>query len=169
MELFGQLGIALLSLIITIVANTAAHVMPRPPAQQPPAQASAPMPSPELGIDYGSLPSAALGRELKYAVMLPPSYKTDAKRRYPVLYFLHGMNGSEGEFERRGVAAKVASLRAQGLIGDFIIVAVDGGRSSFYLNSKSGVRYEDAIIQDLIPHVEKTYRATGTRDGGAIQ
>ena len=73
MELFGQLGIAILSLIITIVANTAAHVMPRPVAQQPP-QASASMPSTELGIEYNSLQSAALGKELKYAVMLPPSY-----------------------------------------------------------------------------------------------
>lgn len=168
MELFGQFGIAILSLVITLLANTAAHVLPRQQAQ-PPAQASASMPSSELGIEYSSLQSAALGKELKYAVMLPPSYKSDAKRRYPVLYFLHGMNGNEGEFERRGVAAKVAAMRAQGLIGEFIIVAVDGGRSSFYLNSKSGVRYEDAIIQDLIPHIEKTYRAAGTREGRAIQ
>ena len=167
MELFGQLGIAILSLIITIVANTAAHVMPRIPAQQPP-QASATMPSTELGIEYNSLPSAALGKDLKYAVMLPPSYKTDAKRRYAVLYFLHGMFGNEGEFERRGVAAAVARLREQGLIGEFIIVAPAGG-NSFYLNAKNGVRYEDAIIQDLIPHIEKTYRAIGTREGRAIQ
>src|SRR5690242_19961434 len=127
MELFGQLGIALLSLIISIIASTAAHVLPRSPAQQAP-QASASMPSSELGIEYSSLQSAALGKELKYAVMLPPSYKTDAKRRYPVLYFLHGMFGSEREFERRGVAAKIASMREQGAIGEFIIVAVDGGR-----------------------------------------
>ena len=167
MELLGQLGIAILSLIITIVANTAAHVMPRTPAQQPP-QASATMPSTELGVEYNSLPSAALGKDLKYAVMLPPSYKTDAKRRYAVLYFLHGMFGNEGEFERRGVAAAVARLREQGLIGEFIIVAPAGG-NSFYLNAKNGVRYEDAIIQDLIPHVEKTYRAIGTPDGRAIQ
>jgi S-formylglutathione hydrolase FrmB len=167
MELLGHLGIAILSLIITMLANTAAHVMPRLPAQQPP-QASATMPSTESGIEYKSLQSAALGKDLKYAVMLPPSYKTDAKRRYPVLYFLHGMFGNEGEFERRGVAAKIASLRDQGLIGEFIIVAPAGG-NSFYLNAKNGVRYEDAVIQDLIPHIEKTYRATGTREGRAIQ
>lgn len=189
MELLGQFGIALLSLVITIVANTAAHVLPRP--QAPPVaqasapgepsvtdnggglrefkQAQAPTPSADMGIEYGSLQSAALGRELKYGVMLPPSYKTEAKRRYPVLYFLHGMNGNEGEFEHRGVAAAVARLRQQGLIGEFIIVALDGGRSSFYLNSKSGVRYEDAVIQDLIPHIEKSYRAAGTREGRAIQ
>jgi len=169
MELFGQLGIAILSLVITLLANTAACVYPRQPQQQPAAQATTTMQSSDLGIEYSSLQSAALGAELKYAVMLPPSYKTDTKRRYPVLYFLHGMFGNEREFERRGVAAKVAAFRDQGLTGEFIIVAVDGGRSSFYLNSKSGVRYEDAIIQDLIPYVEKTYRATGKREGRAIQ
>lgn len=168
MELFGQLGIAILSLIITLVANTAAHVLPRQQAQTPAAQATTTMPSTELGIEYHALESAALGKELKYAVMLPPSYKADAKRRYPVLYFLHGMFGNEGEFERRGVAAKIASLREQGLIGEFIIVAPAGG-NSFYLNAKNGVRYEDAIIQDLIPQIEKTYRTVGTRDGRAIQ
>jgi S-formylglutathione hydrolase FrmB len=167
MELLGQFGIAILSLIITIVANTAACHMPRSVEQQP-AQTSTTMPSTELGIEYSSLSSAALGKELKYAVMLPPSYKTDAKRRYPVLYFLHGMFGNEGEFERRGVAAAVAHLREQGLIGEFIIVAPAGG-NSFYLNAKNGVRYEDAIVQDLIPHIEKTYRALGTREGRAIQ
>ena len=93
MELLGQLGIAILSLIITILANTAAHVMPRPQAQQS-SQAQASMPSTEQGIEYNSLQSAALGKELKYAVMLPPSYKAEAKRRYPVLYFLHGMFGN---------------------------------------------------------------------------
>ncbi|HKP13921.1 MAG TPA: alpha/beta hydrolase-fold protein, partial [Blastocatellia bacterium] len=136
MELFGHIGIAILSLIITWAANTAAHVLPRQQAQ-PPAQAATTMQSTDLGIEYSSLQSAALGKELKYAVMLPPSYKAETKRRYPVLYFLHGMFGNEGEFEKRHVAAKVASLREQGLIGEFIIVAPAGG-NSFYLNSKSG-------------------------------
>ena len=167
MEFLGQIGIAVLSLLITVVASTAAHFMPRSTAQQPPA-ASASGPSQDLGVEYGALQSAALGKELKYAVMLPPSYKTDSKRRYPVLYFFHGMFGNEGEFQRKGVAAAVAHLRDQGVIGDLIIVSPAGG-NSFYLNSKNGVRYEDAIVQDLIPYIEKTYRAIGTRDGRAIQ
>ena len=43
-------------------------------------------------------------------VYLPPSYARETNRRYPVLYFLHGMNGNEAEFERRGVAAAVEKL-----------------------------------------------------------
>jgi len=167
MEMFGHFAIAILSLVITLVANTAAHLMPRNFMQTPQATATAP-PSSDAGVEYGSLQSSSLGKELKFAVQLPPSYKTDTKRRYAVLYFLHGMFGNEGEFQRRGVAAAVARLRAEGKIGDFIIVA-PAGENSFYLNSKPGVRYEDAIIKDLIPYIEKNYRAVGTPGGRAIQ
>jgi S-formylglutathione hydrolase FrmB len=167
MDMLLQLAIGLLSLIISLVANTAAHLLPR--AQSAPAQATAPaQTSPANRVEYGSLASASLGKDLKFAVQLPASYETDKKRRYPVLYFLHGMNGNEGEFERRGVAAAVTKLREAGKIGEFIVVA-PAGENSFYVNAKNGLRYEDAIIKDLIPHVEKTYRAVTTRDGRAIQ
>ncbi|HEV8481959.1 MAG TPA: alpha/beta hydrolase family protein [Blastocatellia bacterium] len=145
---------------LVLLACAAFNAFPQTPQQ--PAVASEPH------VDYSSLPSAALGRELKFAVLLPPSYEKETKRRYPVLYFLHGMNGSEGEFQRRGVAAAIGKLRDDGKIGEFIVVA-PAGQNSFYLNAKNGVRYEDAIIQDLIPFVEKTYRALGTQAGRAIQ
>jgi enterochelin esterase family protein len=167
MEIMHQLAIAFLSIIITLVANTAANLMPRHAGAAHQAAASAP-PSQDNGVEYGSLQSSSLGKELKYAVQLPPSYKSDTKRRYPVLYFLHGMNGNEGEFQRRGVAAEVSKLRDEKKIGEFIIVA-PAGENSFYLNSKSGVLYEDAIIKDLLPHVEKTYRTMSTPAGRAIQ
>src|ERR1041384_3778263 len=125
MEILHQLAIAALSIIITLVANNAALLMPRQQAGN--SQAAAPaQTSPDAGVEYGSLQSPSLGKELKYAVQLPPSYKTDTKRRYPVLYFLHGMNGNEGEFQRRGVAAEVAKLRDEKKIGEFIIVAPAG-------------------------------------------
>ncbi|HKV38005.1 MAG TPA: alpha/beta hydrolase-fold protein [Blastocatellia bacterium] len=119
-------------------------------------------------VEYGSFHSDSLGADLNFAIQLPPSYKTDKNRRYPVLYFLHGMFGTEKEFERRGIAAAVEKMRAEGKFGDFIIVAPAGG-NSFYVNAKNGVRYEDAIVKDLIPYVERTYRAIGTREGRAIQ
>lgn len=167
METLGHFAIAILSLIITLVANTAAHLMPASSRQAPQSTSAAPV-STTTGVEYGSLPSPSIGKDLKFAIQLPPSYKTDTKRRYPVLYFLHGMFGNEGEFQRRGVAAAVAKMREEGKIGEFIIVA-PAGENSFYLNSKNGVRYEDAIIKDLIPYIEKTYRAMATNAGRAIQ
>jgi S-formylglutathione hydrolase FrmB len=140
----------------------------RTSAEQQSAPAKPPAATDGSRIDYATMQSAALGRELKFAVQLPPSYDKDPKRKFPVLYFLHGMNGNEGEFENRGVAAAINKLREDGKIGEMIIVA-PGGKNSFYLNAKNGEQYEDAIIKDLIPHVEKTYRTAGTRDGRAIQ
>lgn len=119
-------------------------------------------------VTYATFHSASLDRDLNYAVLLPASYNKDTKRRYPVLYFLHGMNGNEREFERRGVAAAVEKMEADGKIGEFIIVSPAGG-NSFYINAKSGVRYEDAIVKDLIPYIESNYRAIGTSNGRAIQ
>jgi putative tributyrin esterase len=164
-----QLAIGILSLVITLVAHSAATLMPRNTTQQtaPPAAATT-QSTAEGRVEYASLQSSALGKELKYAVQFPPSYDRDSKRRYPVLYFLHGMFGSEQEFQRRRVAATVDKLREEGKIGEFIIIA-PAGENSFYLNAKNGVRYEDAIVNDLIPYVEKTYRVIGTRDARAIQ
>lgn len=157
------IGLLLLALALPALAIFAGF------GQTPSASPGAP-PQASAGdrVEYGSLQSAALGRELKYAVQLPPSYDKEKNRKYPVLYFLHGMNGNEGEFQRRGVAAAVSRLREQGKIGEFIIIA-PAGENSFYINSKNGLKYEDAIIKDLIPHVEKSYRAIAATEGRAIQ
>ena len=162
-----HIAVGVLSVIIALVANAAAHFMPRQATAPQQATASA-QTAGTSRVEYGSLSSSALGRELKFAVQFPPSYETDAKRRYPVLYFLHGMFGNEREFERRGVAAAISKMRDEGKIGDFVIVA-PAGENSFYLNAKNGAQYEDAIIKDLIPHIEKTYRVMNKPADRAIQ
>lgn len=167
MDIFMQLAVGILSVMITLVANMAAHLMPRQTASTPQASTSA-QSAPQNRLEYGSLQSASIGKELKFAVQFPPSYDSDTKRRYPVLYFLHGMFGNEREFERRGVASAIAKLREDGKIGEFVIVS-PAGENSFYLNAKNGPQYEDAIIKDLIPYVEKTYRVMTTPSGRAIQ
>jgi S-formylglutathione hydrolase FrmB len=167
MDIFMQLAVGILSVMITLVANMAAHLMPRQTASTPQTATSA-QSAPQNRLEYGSLQSASIGKELKFAVQLPPSYDSDTKRRYPVLYFLHGMFGNEREFERRGVASAIAKLREDGKIGEFVIVS-PAGENSFYLNAKNGPQYEDAIIKDLIPYVEKTYRVMTTPSGRAIQ
>src|SRR5439155_361183 len=167
MDIFMQLAVGILSVMITLVANMAAHLMPRQTGSAPQTSASA-QSTPQNRLEYGSLQSPSLGKELKFAVQFPPSYDNDNKRRYPVLYFLHGMNGTEREFERRGVAAVISKMREEGKIGEFIIVS-PAGENSFYLNAKNGAQYEDAIIKDLIPYIEKTYRVIGTPTTRSIQ
>src|ERR1051325_1446829 len=126
MDILMQLAIGLLSIVINLVASVAANLMPHSVAAPQALATTQTTTTPAGGVEYNSLQSASLGKELKFAILLPPSYKTDTKRRYPVLYFLHGMNGNEHEFERRGVAAAVNKMREEGKIGEMIIVSPAG-------------------------------------------
>jgi S-formylglutathione hydrolase FrmB len=119
-------------------------------------------------VEYTKFRSESLGRDVNCAVSLPPSYDKEAQRRYPVLIFLHGLFNNERDWEERGMQARLEELRAAGRIGEFI-VAVPYGANSFYLNGKDGTRYEDAIVNDFIPFVDKSYRTQGTPRGRAIE
>jgi len=110
--------------------------------------------------------SAALGREVGYVVDLPPSYDAAAPKKYPVVYALHGLFEGSGFWERRGLAAILAELRAGGGLPEFLVVAVDGG-NSFFVNARGG-RYEDLVTQDFVAHVEASYRVVPGRAGRAL-
>lgn len=110
--------------------------------------------------------SAALGREAAYVVDLPASYDTSGTRKYPVVYALHGLFEGSGFWERRGLAAALATLRAANGLPEFLVVAVDGG-NSFFVNAPGG-RYEDLVAKDLIAHVESSYRVVAGREGRAF-
>jgi S-formylglutathione hydrolase FrmB len=119
-------------------------------------------------VVYTKFRSESLGRNVDCAISLPPSYEREPQRRYPVLIFLHGLFNNHRDWEERGMQARLEALRAAGKVGEFI-VAVPDGANSFYLNGKDGTRYEDAIVNDFISFVDKSYRTTGTGRGRAIE
>jgi S-formylglutathione hydrolase FrmB len=107
--------------------------------------------------------SAILERSVRYCAFLPASFDQDTSRRYPVLYYLHGLGDNEQSLLNLGGWDVISELRRQGKIGDFIVLAPSAGRT-FYLNSENGkVRYEDFFMKEFIPQMEKKYRAQGTR------
>ena len=54
----------------------------------------------------------------------------------------------------------VEDMREKGELKDFLIATPDGG-ASFYINSKDGKeRYEDFLLQEFLPFIEKRYRAS---------
>jgi len=110
-------------------------------------------------IEYAEFQSASLGRSVRYAVSLPPSYEQKPTARYPLVIFLHGLNNDERDWETQGIEAKLAALRAAGKVGEFI-VAIPYGANSFYLNARDGTRYEDAIVKDFLPFIDGKYRTT---------
>ena len=107
--------------------------------------------------------SEILARPVRYCAFLPPSFDQDKTRRYPVLYYLHGLGDDEQSLLNSGGLDLVAELRSQGKVGDFIILAPSAGHT-FYINSASGkLCYEDFFMREFMPQMEKKYRAEGTR------
>ena len=112
-------------------------------------------------IDCNAVESHVLGQTVHYCVMLPPDYDNAIRgaspRRYPILYFLHGLGDNEQTFFKSGGWDLVEDLRQQGKISDFLIVVPEGKRS-FYINSADGrVRYSDFFIREFIPYIESQY------------
>jgi len=109
-------------------------------------------------IDCSSLDSKTLGRSVRYCVMLPGAYDIAKSKRYPVLYFLHGLGENEQALMKTGGWGVIQDLRGAGKVGDFIMVAPEG-RGSFFINSADGkVRYSDFLLQEFLPMIEKRYR-----------
>src|SRR3954467_4556609 len=108
--------------------------------------------------------SPAVGRKLKYTIVLPADYESSVER-YPVLYLLHGYTSDYTAWPRLG-AAKAAEPY------DLIVVSADAG-NSWYVNwakSEDGEKkdWEDAIVKDLVGHIDATYRTIAAREGRAI-
>ncbi|HWT02337.1 MAG TPA: alpha/beta hydrolase family protein [Pyrinomonadaceae bacterium] len=102
------------------------------------------------------------GKALPYRVLLPADYATGS-RRYPVLYLLHGLTGNEDDWWERSKLIEYAA-RYQ------LIIVTPGVGDSWYANSAGdpAARYEDAIVRDLIPHVDAEYRTLAGREGRAV-
>ena len=120
------------------------------------------------GTQYHTFTSKVLGQDVSYLVWLPPGYGQDAKR-YPVIYWLHGM----GANQRGGASMFVPQAEAaikEGTLPSCIVVSVNGMVKSFYCDSSDGkVPMESVITKDLIPHVDATFRTIASREGRVIE
>jgi S-formylglutathione hydrolase FrmB len=119
-------------------------------------------------VECSSLPSKILSQPVPYCIILPPSFDTDKSRQFPILYFLHGLGDNEQSFIHTGAWNLTEDLRDTGKIKEFLI-ATPHGDASFYINSKDGkTRYEDFLLQEFFPFIEKRYRAAPGRGNRAI-
>lgn len=119
-------------------------------------------------VKCSSIPSKILGRSVGYCIDLPADYATSAPKRYPTLYFLHGLFGNDHRWVDRGGKAIFDKLTAEGEIGQFLVVMPDAGET-FYINSENGKdRYEDFFIHELIPYIDHHYRTIPTREARGI-
>jgi enterochelin esterase-like enzyme len=110
------------------------------------------------------LKSALLGRDVHYAVYLPPDYAVST-RRYPVVYLLHGYTDDESGWVQFGEIGPAADRAiADRLIPPMIIVMPDGGVTWYVNDAQNKVRYEDMLVQEFIPHIDATFRTRPDRE-----
>ena len=109
--------------------------------------------------------SAALGRSWNYVVYLPADYYT-SDARYPVLYLLHG-NAQKGyDWVTSGHVVETAdALTAAGRMPAAIIVMPDAG-TTWFVDRKE--KMETAVLEDLIPEIERSFRTVATRQGRLV-
>jgi enterochelin esterase-like enzyme len=125
------------------------------PPQAPGAQAT--VSGPVGTVEFKTLESQVLGQPVNYAVYLPVSY-SESKNSYPVIIFLHGLFENERRWAEKGGKEILDRLIAEKKMGEVILAIPDGGRS-FYTNYYAGgKKYEDFIVEEFIPLVERQYR-----------
>ncbi|HJQ24203.1 MAG TPA: alpha/beta hydrolase-fold protein [Blastocatellia bacterium] len=155
---------------------------------------------PESGSTYYSIQDVPHGqvREVWYnskvtgtwrhaLVYLPPSYETQTKQRFPVLYLQHGGGEDETGWIRQGRANFILdNLLAEGKCKPVIVVMAYGyaRRAGQMTPALTGppvgspermkamqemmTAFEDDVTQALIPFIDKTYRTIPDRDHRAM-
>ncbi len=102
-------------------------------------------------------------------IYLPPSYDFTEKR-YPVIYVLHGFNGSSNSLTRKMQSAMDRMILSEE-IQEAIAVFVDGSNrfgGSQYLSSPTIGDYETYIRRDLVNFIDRQYRTIPHRDSRGI-
>lgn len=119
-------------------------------------------------LEHGTYHSELMDLDVGYVAYLPPGYgdPADSERSYPVVYFLAGGR----------VGSEVKSIALAGFLDEWIqseaiqpriFVFVNGGPEGYFDYGES--RAESSFIQELIPHIDRTYRTTSDRSGRALE
>lgn len=116
--------------------------------------------------------SPTLGATRRMHVYLPPGYEKSS-RSYPVLYLLHGGGGDEECWLSRGLTNFILDNQiASGQAEPMIVVMPNGNPATSGaplsrplseteqagIGSMASGRFEESLVQDIIPFVESNYR-----------
>jgi len=132
------------------------------------------------GVTLHTFHSRILGGDRRVWVFVPPLYEEDTARRYPVLYLQDGQNVFDGATafvagEEWQADEAAITLIEEGRIEPLIMVAVETGahRTDEYTpipdagEGGGAARYRGALIEELKPWVDRTWRTRpGPEDTG---
>jgi enterochelin esterase family protein len=135
-------------------------------------------------VSYKWYDSAILGINRRLTVYTPYGYeaKANAKKKYPVLYLLHGAGGDEEAWSSMGRAAQILdNLIEQGKAVPMIIVMPNGNpnqQAAQTLGLKtSDINFRDpayanayvrSLCEEIVPFIEKEYRVNAKPESRAI-
>jgi S-formylglutathione hydrolase len=110
------------------------------------------------------------------SVYLPPSYKANPKKRYPVIYFLHGYTDSDDKwygFTKHWInLPQIAdSVFATGKVQEAILVTPDAYtrfQGSMYSNSATTGNWEDYVAKELVAYIDTHYRTLAKRESRGL-
>lgn len=117
----------------------------------------------------GNLEGDAVDRDV--IVFLPPSYKKDKMRRYPVVYALHGYSiGAEQWSHEIHVPQTIEGAFAKGS-QEAIVVLPDSKtvyNGSMYSSSATTGDFEKFIYHDVITYIDAHYRTIPNRESRGL-
>ncbi|WEV40254.1 alpha/beta fold hydrolase [Lactobacillus sp. ESL0681] len=112
--------------------------------------------------------SKKLHMDWDYDVYLPAGYNANSNKRYPVLYMMHGVDGNHRNLLERFNSQQILDGLIHRKNEKMIVVFIDGF-NSFYINQKNGgMQMESAIVDDLIPTINKLYKTKTDPNSTAI-
>ncbi|MET0464546.1 MAG: alpha/beta hydrolase-fold protein [Chitinophagaceae bacterium] len=127
-------------------------------------------------IDTLSYSSKTVGNTRRTLVYAPPGFSK--KKKYPVLYLLHGIGGDEKEWLNGGKPQVILdNLYAQGKLEPMIVVLPNGramkdDRATGNIMAPDKVQafatFEQDLLNDLIPFIEKKFPVLKDREHRAI-
>lgn len=124
--------------------------------------------------------SEIIGDERDFYVYTPPGYEVNKSEKYPVLYLLHGLTDDASAWATHGREGVILdNLIAQGKAKPMIIVNTlgygmpDPGRNLAMLfdvpvRDKTLEKFSGSVLEEVVPLVEKGYRAKTDRNSRAI-
>ncbi len=131
---------------------------------------------PQGKIDTVSYVSKTVGTTRRSLIYLPPGFSK--RKKYPVLYLLHGIGGDEKEWLNGGKPQVILdNLYAENKIEPMIVVMPNGramkdDRAGGNIFDSAKVQafatFEKDLLNDLIPFIEKKYPVLTDREHRAI-
>jgi S-formylglutathione hydrolase FrmB len=118
-------------------------------------------------VDTLAVQSKKMNKTLKVAVVVPEGYKK-GKKTYPVLYLLHGGQGSFRDWLTQPPDKLLLHKLADRY--NLIIVTPEGSSTSYYFDSPldKTSQYETFIATEVTEAVDKAYRTIPEKKGRAI-